>query len=540
MPSPTPTPCHLIRWLALATALLLCAGGLQAANVYSYDDSGRLLQATYSDGRQVSYSYDAAGNMRSIATRTGSAPAVIITDPVTGRVGDPITPYTLRLSSSAGLKGFVISGLPAGLTADLTTGVISGTPLAGGSFYARVQARSNLGLGAPVRLPFLITNPFTDAAVPGTLKAVLTPGGLAPLGGTLEVSLQASGAFTGKLLLGGNAAPLVFKGHFNSAGTADVLIPRGTTTPIALRLFVGLAASPSGVGSLNANLWEGAPGGPGATTAFGWRNMWTPANPPSPLFLTPNTGRYVTVFDLPSAGVGDPALPQGDGWASFTLAKSGIATITGQLADGTAWTASAVLLPDGQLPIFVPLYGGKGALTGTFQINTGSEWARNTVGGAFTWIKPNVTATKPAEKNYPRGFGTRLDATGGSYTTPATGTRILDLGSGSSQSRAVSFEAVNAAGTAKIVDANLTISPRDAVTPVPPLAGLLLTPARATARLNGSFKDPASGQTVKVSGLMLPAVPGAPARIFGHYLLPGGLPSGEILSGQIYLGPPTP
>ena len=61
------------RLLSLSLLLaVFVAAELSAQERYSYDDLGRVTNVSYPDGSSISYTYDAAGNILTIATETTS------------------------------------------------------------------------------------------------------------------------------------------------------------------------------------------------------------------------------------------------------------------------------------------------------------------------------------------------------------------------------------------------------------------------------------------------------------------------------------
>ncbi|ULA62497.1 MAG: exported protein of unknown function [Nitrospira sp.] len=80
--------------LLLATALLFSpAPALADQTTYIYDDLGRLSQVIDGQGHVATYSYDAVGNLLSIARNTGGVGAPTITGltPNSGAAGSTVT-----------------------------------------------------------------------------------------------------------------------------------------------------------------------------------------------------------------------------------------------------------------------------------------------------------------------------------------------------------------------------------------------------------------------------------------------------------------
>jgi Putative Ig domain len=97
----------------------------------------------------------------------------------TGEVGSPYGPYSPRVSGT--VTGYSVSpALPAGLTLDATSGVISGTPLAASSGTTYTVTASNAAGAATAVLTFEILVPPPTALtypnpVTGTVSAALIP-----------------------------------------------------------------------------------------------------------------------------------------------------------------------------------------------------------------------------------------------------------------------------------------------------------------------------------------------------------------------------
>jgi len=89
-----------------------------------------------------------------ISPATGT-PVVVSTQTATGEVSQP---FSFQITATATPTSYTVSTLPAGLTFNSVTGVISGTPAASGTFPITVYGSNGFGQGAPVTL-FLVLAP---------------------------------------------------------------------------------------------------------------------------------------------------------------------------------------------------------------------------------------------------------------------------------------------------------------------------------------------------------------------------------------------
>jgi hypothetical protein len=117
-------------------------------------------------------------------------------------------------------------------------------------------------------------------------------------------------------------------------------------------------------------------------------------------------GKYTVVLPsviAPNNGLQASAYPQGSGWATATISASGVVKMIGSLADGTKFTVATILSKDKVIPLFVPLYGGKGCITGevTLADNASSDGE-----GTLVWIKP---ANVPKQTVYVAGWPNGID-----------------------------------------------------------------------------------------------------------------------------------
>jgi hypothetical protein len=203
--------------------------------------------------------------------------------------------------------------------------------------------------------------------------------------GGFTLTTTDQGKFTGSLQFGAKKVGLL--GQFGLSGTASgtILLPPNLLAFLTLDLFAttgltGSLSQGSAVAVLRAN-----------------RAGFDSTHP------TLSGGKYTMIFPGSADG--------GDGYASVTIDALGKIKSTGKLADGTAFTQSAVLASDGSWPFFVSLYGGKGMAWGWLAL-TNRE--RSDFDGLVTWIRPGGTIAS--------------NAVGSRYTPPSG--RVLDFEEG--------------------------------------------------------------------------------------------------------------
>lgn len=371
--------------------------------------------------------------------------------------------------------------LPTGLKIDPKTGIISGV----------ITTKPKV-LPVTVVVTLTVTNGIKNGAsatisTNANLKIIDLPVGLngvfqglverneeinGSAGGRIEITTTTLGGYSGKLTLGAITYP--FKGNLNfpldsnnnvvPPYTAMVRIPRtGIAAPLDLSFTIDDVTknhlSAGQIASVNV-------GGPVTAAVSGWK-------------VTTNIGHYffkgagnvynfgiklpATVNAVANPNIGNIAVPQGDGYGSFTVTDKGVATIAGMTADGEKITCATFVGPNGEVLLYQSLYGTvrKGAVAGLLSLSAGADMTASAAALVdnvittsplfdFDWTRPPATAvlgTATTSRTYRAGFGlagtpvvnpVELEAFGGYYQPGAHLLQIL-TGSTTADNASLSF-----------------------------------------------------------------------------------------------------
>lgn len=216
-----------------------------------------------------------------------------------------------------------------------------------------------------------------------------------------------------------------------------------------------------------------------------------------------------TAYTMELPRPADTTLPQGNGYASLTISKTGAIRLAGLLGDGTPFTAQAALAQDNTAPVYASLYAKGGYIVGTVTLTP----ANGTIAGALNWSKPQTKGTYT-----PGSFSTPLTLSGATYTKSAKGTPAITSTSG-----IIEFTAGNLATSPLNISA--TLSDANRITISPPTDGLKLTITASTGLFTGSFKDPSTHATRTFKGALL-QYPTGPQ--FGAGVFKGPTQAGSI------------
>ncbi len=169
--------------LTLASATGIISGTVTAPGTYTF-----ILQVADSTGNKSSQAMQ-------ISTLSASTPLTILTTSLpSGKTGTLYTSTTL--TASGGIKPYiwsVISGsLPTGLNMASATGIISGTPTAGGSYDFIVQVTDNTTISTTQSLSIVVIDPTVSSGMLQFLNGSGTQISLLPFGNIFKGSYTTS------------------------------------------------------------------------------------------------------------------------------------------------------------------------------------------------------------------------------------------------------------------------------------------------------------------------------------------------------------
>lgn len=180
--------------------------------------------------------------------------------------------------------------------------------------------------------------------------------------GFFTLKTTSSGAYSGKLLLGGRGVTL--SGKFDYQGNAsNTFTFSGTTNAISVNMTLDLTNNTGMItGTVSNQDWVSVLTGYRGATKLSTNTL-------------PAVGHYVLTIPGAPAGYGD------DGSVKITAARTGALTIRGKLPDGSAIIESAVVSKEGFWPVYVSYESGNSLLIGweTFDNKTSQ--------GVLSWSK---------------------------------------------------------------------------------------------------------------------------------------------------------
>ncbi len=412
----------------------------------------------------------------------------------------------------------------------------------------KVQAfdgRGNASAMLTRQFTFLYARPALAGTFDGRLEPATDAASLEEPGqfvqtrgeGLLTATVSATGSFTGRLTTGGTAVS--FKGVLRRDGVAwfdsksdSLEVAKGRGASRVVLGSLSLRAQETGelprlVGELVS---ETATFGTVSAEKFVYSAARVlPAGmqrvPVSILDPASENGRYTALLEPrvdegveTNNGLERTQFPQSSGYAKLTVASSGVVSLVGRLADGTAVSYSNRLSPGGAVPVYVPLYSGRGFLAGT-PVFDDSQPETDLAGARMRWVRP-AGLPAPFEAGWEDGIA--VDLVGSKYVPVTKPTRTVPVPAnpytvfGSELPvTALTVDTVpdfvglrvGIAGgglTAGTTDEG-QLSPTNVfkVTGTPGAAGLKLLFSTADGGFTGSFTHPVTNRAQPVAGVVL-------------------------------------
>ncbi len=335
--------------------------------------------------------------------------APVSTNLPTVRVGQAISHQLVGVKNPI---TYTATGLPPGIMLNRSTGLLTGRPSA-----ARFTKEENV--------PYKIRLTVANAAGRTTTQEIewlvlplqeLTVGQFCGLvvrdvdvdlddapqtrfGGFLSLTLNTSGSSSGTVTLGAakhNFSAIWTLSSVDASPMMDHTIMR--RAPLA-RLTLRLTLDP-------------ATGGMTGMLHVGSENAVVTAQRVTPTAAF--TGRWNA--EMRNADSASSDIPAGASLGSINLTSTGQAQWSGKMADGTATTATSGIGPAGDMPLYVPLYSGRGSLQIRTNLESYSSWR-----GDGSWSK----SAGAGGASYPEGIPHHsIILIGEKYARPSIGTLL--------------------------------------------------------------------------------------------------------------------
>jgi cellulose 1,4-beta-cellobiosidase len=275
---------------------------------------------------------------------TGNGGLVSVTSPgnQTSTVGTAVSVRITATDTAGGTLAYSATGLPAGLSINASTGLISGTPTATGTSSVIVTAKDSTGPSGSASFSWTVspvgsntvtvTNPGAQTSTVGTAASVQIQATDSASGQTLTYS--ATGLPAGLSI---NASTGLISGTPTTAGTSSVTVTAKDTTNTSGSASFSWTVNPStgGGGGCSATYAIGSDWGPGFTASVtvtntgttatrSWKVTWTWAGnqqiTSSWNTVESHSGRNETALNANYNGVIPPG---GSTWFGFQATNSG-------------------------------------------------------------------------------------------------------------------------------------------------------------------------------------------------------------------------
>ncbi|MDB6130581.1 MAG: Xanthan lyase, partial [Verrucomicrobiales bacterium] len=291
--------------------------------------------------------------------------------------------------------------------------------------------------------------------------------------GFVSMTANQSGTYSGKVMIDGGT--YTWNGQLDLTGAAMKVITRSNATSLNVTLQINLdSGSDQVTGHVTDGIWD-AP-------LIADRDVFTATNNPA----TNYAGRYTLV--IPGSADSTNA-PGGNGYGLVNVDNDGLVTFTGALADGVALAQNVSISANGDWPLYVGTYGGKGSVLGWLKLTNSPA---RTVIGTVSWIKQ----ASPGDAYYANGFTNQVSIMGSGYDVPSLGNAALTFTNG--------FLIAEAGNLGLSLTNAVTLKTNSTVTVAAPNINkwkITLTPT--TGFMTGTFIDSAASRTNTYKGVLL-------------------------------------
>jgi hypothetical protein len=390
-------------------------------------------------------------------------------------------------------------------------------------------------LGTPASAVLTITD--NDAqpggAVAGSYAGLLKSVPAATLNntGAVAIKVTATGAFTGKVFIGGAALPVsgTFGANgiatFKGGGATAPLSLKAKPAPIALGNFAMTIFADSIVGTLTNGA---AVSNVTAERAVPYDGKTPATTVPATILDTVTKGFHTGVIPSESQGaLANNKFPQGDGVVSFTVSKKGAFKAAGTLADGTKFSAASALNKLNSAPLFAQLYKKKAGIISVSLKFDSTRADSDALGADLLWIRPADAVAKQYPEGWPAGI--TLDMLAARYRAPQKGdttSAFPGLGADNLTTGNATLTAADGKLTSAVVN-NVNISAKNKVTNAPATdKDFKLTFAAPKGTLGGSFTH-TDGTKPKFTGIVFQKGPSKGGYGFFLSTKPKAGPAGE-------------
>lgn len=309
--------------------------------------------------------------------------------------------------------------------------------------------------------------------------------------GFISVTLAFSGSFSAKMQLA-SGQNVSFSGQLSPSGVySNSVAPKGAA-PYIVKLQMDTLNGGRFTGSVSQNGWT--------SPLLAVRAAYSPVHP------APEANKKYTLV-IPG-GDDSTVQPGGNGYGTLSVNALGNVTFSGVLGDGTKISEKTFINIPGQWPLYSAPYKGVGAIFGWM---TFTNLAQTDLNGTLYWCRlPQAGAAM-----YPGGFTlTNIDAVGSLYSF-TNGAALLNLPAGG-------VAILQHGNPVQSFTNNFTLGSNNKATST---NGLSLTITTKTGLFKGTARDPQSGSSISVNGVLLQKQNGA----YGAFLQGGQ-------SGAVYLG----